>query len=100
MRSKFMATSEQDQARQFDMIWEMLCEISKKLDALKPPGPQATALPEFLTVREAADYVRCSPQTLYRKKHLHVRTGAKILRFRRSDLDRYFHSREGRKATT
>jgi excisionase family DNA binding protein len=75
-----------------------LRRLESKLDTLLSATLAPTdSIGEFLTVAEAAAYVRLSRSTLYKMKHLHVRRG-RALRFRRSDLDRYFRSKETRKA--
>ena len=69
---------------------EQIAALHKKFDELAAkqfadPTPDR----EFLTVREAANYLNVSEQTIYRRKHLHVKSkGGRMIRIRRSTLDR------------
>jgi excisionase family DNA binding protein len=60
--------------------------------AEREPGPTATAASEFLTVGEAAEYLRCNPQRIYdltsSRRIPKTKEGTRVL-IARADLDRH-----------
>jgi excisionase family DNA binding protein len=53
---------------------------------------------DYLTVKEAADYLRLGPQTLNKFRHFgsgpqFVRVTARAIRYRRADLDQWMAER-------
>lgn len=83
-------TGEEPSDNPFKDMAETLARIEAKLDALAKPAAEPG---EFMTVREAAEYVKLSRATLYKMKHLQVKRGG-VVRFRRSVLDSYFRPRK------
>jgi hypothetical protein len=72
------------------MIIARLDEVIAELKALRERTAMTSAKPpEFMTVKEAAEYFRISERALYRLSHLKIRGGGPV-RFRRSKLERHF----------
>jgi excisionase family DNA binding protein len=71
-----------------DAVADRVLELMGERGLLEPDS--------WLTVQEAAEYMRCAPQRIYdlvrAGKLLPCRDGRKLL-FRRSDLDRYLEGR-------
>jgi len=61
-----------------------------ELKSLEEPSSATGSRPEYLTNKEAADYLRCAPLTLWRYRRAgklpYSRIGSKLL-YKRSDLD-------------
>lgn len=62
-----------------------LGRIRRLIESKVPKQPGS----DYMTVREAADFFKLSPATLYQLKHLQVRRGRSV-RFRRSILEQHF----------
>jgi hypothetical protein len=69
-----------------DKLNELTSEVRslrEQLEKINAPAPQS----EYLSIAEAAEFTKLSPQTLYRRKSLHRHFGPRNIRILKSDLE-------------